>query len=140
MLPPSPSAISPLHRQIGAGPSNLGFSPTILDTVSSIREHGDTLFLRPLEEDGNSFRVNNQSPPHQSSSIRGPTIRPLDYSLLATSEAVHTELSQTVADLSQWLEVIDHGLTSILASPTEDAADDILEQYSNEYRPIQSDS
>lgn len=140
MLPPSPSALSPMHRHFTAGPSNLGPGPTVFDSIPSAREHSDSSFARASEEDGSSFRLNNQSPPYQANGIKGPVIRPLDYSLLGTSEAVHAELSQTVADLSQWLEVLDHGLTDILASPTGDPSDDILEQYTNESRSIQSES
>jgi hypothetical protein len=48
----------------------------------------------------------------------GPDIRPLDYSLLKSSEAVHAELSRTVADLIQWLGVIEDDLNGMLDSPS----------------------
>ena len=48
------------------------------------------------------------------SAAEGPDIRPLDYSLLKSSEAVHAQLSHTVADLIQWLSVIEHNLNGML--------------------------
>lgn len=135
MLPPSPSAVSPMHRQFTTGPSNLASSLI----SEGARETGDGLYSRSSEDSGTPFRPNSRSPPRQGTSngVRGPTIRPLDYSLLGTSESVHAELSQTVAELSQWLEVIDHGLTGILAPG--DVVEYILDQHTNEPVAIQSD-
>jgi hypothetical protein len=135
MLPPSPSAYSPMHRPFAAAPSHLG-----VDIASSNgHDQSDTSNSRSLEDAGNASRFNNRSPPYQSAGSKGPVIRPLDYSLLTTSEAVHSELSQTVADLAQWLEVIDQGLTSVL-NPSLDAADDLVDQYANESPALQSES
>jgi len=136
MLPPSPSAHSPMHRPFTATPSHLS-GDTV---VSNGHDQSDPLHARSLEDSGNNARLNDRSPPyHSSTGTKGPVIRPLDYSLLTTSEAVHSELSQTVADLAQWLEVIDHGLTNML-SPPLDATDDLVDQYTTESVSIQSES
>lgn len=139
MLPPSPSAYSPMHRPFAAAPSNLG--QTAADSNSSNgHDQIETPNSRSFEEAGNGPRVNNKSPPHHSSNGSiGPTIRPLDYSLLTTSEAVHSELAQTVADLAQWLDVIENGLSNVL-DPSTDAADDFVDQYTNESPAVQSES
>jgi hypothetical protein len=46
---------------------------------------------------------------------------------------VHSELSQTVADLAQWLEVINVGLADILSPRnTFETTDDVVDSYSTE--------
>jgi hypothetical protein len=45
----------------------------------------------------------------------GPTVKPLDYAALCTSEDVHADLERTVQDLGQWLNVLDVGLGSLLS-------------------------
>lgn len=61
-----------------------------------------------------SSRSHSHSRNPSAASPEGPDIRPLDYSLLTSSEAVHAQLSHTVADLIQWLSVIEHNLNGML--------------------------
>jgi protein-serine/threonine kinase len=137
MLPPSPSAISPAHRQFVAAPSNLGLgigpgdSTTSLGTFST-NGHLETPLSRSFDETPNGTRSFNQSPP-LTGALTGPSVRPLDYSLLGSADAVHSELSQTVADLAQWLEVINVGLADILSPRnTFETTDDVVDSYSTE--------
>lgn len=134
MLPPSPSAISPMHRQFVGTPG-----PASDHSFNHSHENADTSNSR-FGDDGLS-RNTSQSPPDMSTGgIRGPIIRPLNYSLLGSSEAVHAELAQTVGDLAQWLEVIDQGLTNILnPPPAVDLSDDFVEQYAYEGAAIQTE-
>lgn len=128
-----------MHRPFAAAPSHLGQS--VPDTSSSSGQGQiETPNSRSFEDSGTAFRFNNQSPPyHPSNGSKGPVIRPLDYSLLTSPDAVHSELAQTVADLAQWLEVIDHGLSNVL-DPSPDAADDFVDHYANESPALQSES
>ncbi|KAG8768662.1 hypothetical protein FRC15_005040, partial [Serendipita sp. 397] len=127
MLPPSPSAISPMHRQFPIGPSNLGSGADISNT----NDTSEASIPRSLDESGITPRADRQSPPIASlNGMIGPTIRPLDYTLLGTSEGVHAELNQTVGDLSQWLEVIENGLNDILNAP---GGTSLLDDYSDSH-------
>ena len=137
MLPPSPSAYSPMHRPFAAAPSNLGHTD---NGSSNGHDQSETPQSRAFEDTSNISRFNNQSPPyHGPNGSKGPVIRPLDYSLLTSSDAVHSELAQTVADLAQWLEVIDHGLSNVL-DPSPDIADDFVDHYANDSPALQSES
>lgn len=137
MLPPSPSAISPAHRQFVPAPSNLGPGVGPGDSTTSLNSlgtngHIETPLSRSFDEAINGIHNLNQSPP-LTGSLTGPKVRPLDYSLLGSRDAVHIELSQTVADLAQWLEVIDSGLTNILSPrSTFETTDDVVDSYSTE--------
>jgi hypothetical protein len=125
-----------MHRPFAPAPSHLG----VETSSSNGHDQSDASNSHSLEDAGNASHFNNRSPPYQSSAgSKGPVIRPLDYSLLTTSEAVHSELSQTVADLAQWLEVIDQGLTNVL-NPPIDEADDFVDQYANDSSALQSES
>lgn len=140
MLPPSPSAISP-HRNFVPAPSNLGPNGATGELSSSLSANGhlETPLLRSFDEGVNGTRSFSQSPP-LTNGFTGPMVRPLDYSRLGTSDAVHSELSQTVADLAQWLEVIDIGLTNILSPRNFETTDDVVDQYSTESPIYQSES
>jgi len=51
----------------------------------------------------------------------GPAIRPLDFgALMLSHEGTHTELARTVTDLTQWLSVVEVGLSGMLNTPGED--------------------
>ena len=51
----------------------------------------------------------------------GPAMRPLDLSVLMRShERTHAELTRTVEDLSQWLSVVEVGLSGMLDTTSED--------------------
>lgn len=130
MLPPSPSAISPSHRLYTPSPSNLS-SSTISDA--------NTVVGAGEGKSGDDTSRGQDFTPFQSPGFAGPMIRPLDYTLLASSEAVHGELARTVADLSQWLEVIDYGLSNVL-DPPSDVSEDSRDQNSYETSGIRSES
>lgn len=56
---------------------------------------------------------------------QGPIIQPLDMaSLMLSHEATHSQLAKTVDDLTQWLSVVEVGLTQIL----DKAHQDIIEE------------
>lgn len=50
----------------------------------------------------------------------GPSIRPLDYGRLQTTEGVQAELDKTIQELAQWLGIVERGLGQILDSPEGD--------------------
>ena len=54
----------------------------------------------------------------------GPPIRPLDYSLMMSSD-LHIELTRTVDDLGQWLGLVESGLARLLQAVASDPDDDI---------------
>lgn len=115
LLPPSPSAMSPSHRHFTPLPSNLsnsitadGPAPTSLGGVDI-----------PISSSEPSSRSHSHSRNPSAASPEGPDIRPLDYSLLKSSEAVHAELSHTVSDLIQWLSAIEHKLNGMLDPSSE---------------------
>jgi len=115
LLPPSPSAMSPSHRHFTPLPSNLsnsitadGPSPTSMGGVDMPISSSYVYSSEP------SSRSHSHSRNPSAAFTEGPDIRPLDYSLLKSSEAVHAELSHTVADLVQWLGVIEHNLNGML--------------------------
>lgn len=125
LLPPSPSAMSPNHRHFMPLSSNLSNS-IMADGPPPTNVGGVDMPISSLY--GYSSEPSSRSQSHSrnpSASPEGPDIRPLDYSLLKSSEAVHAELSHTVADLIQWLSVIEHNLNGML-DPSSDPSKDPL--------------
>jgi hypothetical protein len=115
LLPPSPSAMSPNHRQFMPLPSNLLNSITadgpLPTSVGGAEMPISSSYVYSSEP---SSRSHSHSRNTSAASPEGPDIRPLDYSLLKSSEAVHAELSHTVTDLIQWLSAIEHKLNGML--------------------------
>lgn len=115
LLPPSPSAMSPSHRHFTPLPSNLSNSITAdgppPTSVGGVDMPISSAYVYSSEP---SSRSHSHSRNPSAASPEGPDIRPLDYSLLTSSEAVHAQLSHTVADLIQWLSVIEHKLNGML--------------------------
>jgi hypothetical protein len=143
MLPPSPSAVSPLYRQLMNGSNGAGNVPNGTDISSppiNGYESGEITRSRIVDEPSSFAKVREQSPPQAyfNDRIRGPAVRPLDYGSLGTPDAVHAGLAQTVSDLSQWLEVIEHEMTGILNRPLLDSTSDVLDSYSDS-TPIQAE-
>ncbi|KAF8637070.1 hypothetical protein AX17_003089 [Amanita inopinata Kibby_2008] len=68
---------------------------------------------------GISSGQHSSSVSHHTSASRdqvagfGPFIKPLDYSVLHTTSTTHVELAKALDDLSQWLSVVELGLTDI---------------------------
>jgi protein-serine/threonine kinase len=61
--------------------------------------------------------------------LTGPTVRLLDFGGLVDShEATHLELARTVEDLTQWLSVVEIGLSSILDKAAEHTIEEEQEQ------------
>ena len=121
LLPPSPSAMSP-HRQFTPLPSNLSNSimadgPSPTNAVGADMAFSSSHF----HSSEPSSRSHSHSRNASAAFPEVPDIRPLDYSLLKSSEAVHAELSHTVADLIQWLGVIEHNLNGMLDPSTASA-------------------
>ena len=115
LLPPSPSAMSPSHRHFTPLPSNLSNSITA-DGPPPTNVAGADMSISSsyVHSSESSSRSHSHSRNPSAALSEGPDIRPLDYSLLKSSEAVHAELSRTVADLMQWLGVIEHNLNGML--------------------------
>lgn len=115
LLPPSPSAMSPNHRHFTPLPSNLSNSITAdgppTTSVGGVDMPISSAYVYSSEP---SSRSHSHSRNASGASPEGPDIRPLDYSLLKSSEAVHAQLSHTVSDLIQWLSVIEHKLNGML--------------------------
>ncbi|OCH88887.1 Pkinase-domain-containing protein [Obba rivulosa] len=67
------------------------------------------------------------SPPHHS--LLGPSIRPLDFgSIMLSHDATHGELARTVDELSQWLSIVENGLTQLLDADNRDTIAEEREQ------------
>ena len=114
LLPPSPSAMSPSHRHFTPLPSNLSSSITADGPPLANAAGVDVLIPSSYVHSSESSSRSHSHSRNPSAALEGPDIRPLDYSLLKSSEAVHAELSRTVADLVQWLGVIEHNLNGML--------------------------
>lgn len=111
----------------------------------------------PPDSSTSSNRMRSQSH-HPSSSLTssssitdiGPAVRPLDYTTLITTESTQAELARTIDDLSQWLSVVEIGLSSMLdmtyantieeeqeeGIPTDDEFDEIPTDESMEAEPV----
>ena len=115
LLPPSPSAMSPSHRHFTPLPSNLSNSITAEGPPPTNVVGADMPIPSSyVYSSESSSRSHSHSRNASGASAEGPDIRPLDYSLLKSSEAVHAELSRTVGDLMKWLGVIEHNLNGML--------------------------
>ncbi|KAL6305032.1 hypothetical protein BKA93DRAFT_825363 [Sparassis latifolia] len=59
----------------------------------------------------------------------GPPIRPLDFAkLMHSHDATHMQLARTVEDLSQWLSLVEIGLTQMLDKADRDTIEEEQEQ------------
>ncbi|KAJ7045412.1 Pkinase-domain-containing protein [Mycena alexandri] len=102
LLPPSPSAV--------------GYSPRTFIPTSSPPPFESRHVTEPPHHAAYSRSHRQSSSLASISSISsvGPTIRPLDYAALITSESTHNELARTIDDLSQWLSIVENGLGNML--------------------------
>ncbi|TDL17282.1 Pkinase-domain-containing protein [Rickenella mellea] len=141
LLPPSPSVASPNARAFPPGPSSLSTSVvpgekklhSPLDKPGTLSSSRSNDALQPSPENHAVLAIDSSGPsgpsspynpaevspsmqhPPSSSSLLGPTVRPLDFgSLMMTHDGTHNELSRTVDELVQWLKVVDLGLSGIL--------------------------
>ena len=64
-----------------------------------------------------------------SNSLRGPTVRPLDFvALMSSHDETHAELARIVDDLASWLSVTEQGLTRMLENASEDRIEEEQEE------------
>lgn len=132
LLPPSPSAANYNSRVFAPSPSALSSSIILSDksalgssanaSISSVglsRNHSP-----PLSNPSHSYFHNTNSSSFNSSgfsNLIGPSIRPLDFGALMTShDGTHAELAKTVEDLTQWLSIVEVGLSTMLDFTDED--------------------
>ena len=54
----------------------------------------------------------------------GPSVAPLDYIELISNNSASSELARTLDDLSQWLSVIELGLTGVLDNTFSDVIEE----------------
>ncbi|KAG8928333.1 hypothetical protein FRC02_007057 [Tulasnella sp. 418] len=115
LLPPSPS--TPLthsisHRTLAQNPTSMdtstnnGVTPSSSDRL--LVGQAATTTMHPTVTTIHSSNLSHSGP------IYGPSIRPLDYSALLTSDDVHAELARSVEELSTWLNVVENGLNTVL--------------------------
>lgn len=126
LLPPSPSSIS-------YGSRNFLPSPSQLSSVTSVPPDSTRQYsaFRDAASSATSFSLGlprSSSPPDLrrtvteplpsstpiTSTLTGPQIRPLDYLSLITHESTHAELARTIEDLTQWLSLVEVGLSGML--------------------------
>ncbi|KAJ7502722.1 Pkinase-domain-containing protein [Mycena galericulata] len=120
LLPPSPSAVGYSPRTFIPSASQLGTS-TVPATPESSVQHSPPPFEQRNPVDiphptsySRSHRQSLSFTSISSFTSVGPTIRPLDYTALITSESTHLELARTIDDLSQWLSIVETGLGNML--------------------------
>lgn len=137
LLPPSPSVVNYNSRVFAPSPSALN-SSVIAGEGSALRSlassaNASTISLSqshtnsppPSDPSSHSYSYgnNNSSSFNSSTSVGsfGPPIRPLDFgALMLSHEGTHTELAQTVEDLTQWLSVVEVGLSRMLETAGKD--------------------
>ncbi|KAH7099270.1 kinase-like domain-containing protein [Auriculariales sp. MPI-PUGE-AT-0066] len=131
LLPPSPSLHSPMSRYFGGQspltPSAPSSSPSLHGEHPQHGPHsggplsgGPSSPLPTSAVADNTPTLPKASPATSSSLLQGiptpPSIRPLAMAELVRSPAeTHAELARTVAELGQWLRVMDTGLGTLLA-------------------------
>ncbi|KAG6844346.1 hypothetical protein H0H87_007622 [Tephrocybe sp. NHM501043] len=142
LLPPSPSASAYTARSFFASPSSLSSSvtnnPEYSRQHSAFREAAEatssfSLGLQPppilrrtatepsflpvsTPSNRGNLHSRNISLNNGPTSIphHGPPIRPLDYNRLITADDTYSELARTIDDLTQWLTVVEVGLSGML--------------------------
>jgi len=132
-LPPSPSAVNYSPRAFTPSPSTLNaVAPTEVSNVRNVPTpaNASTTSLGlahtnspPLSDPPQPYSYDTPSSLNfgASNGSLGPAIRPLDFgALMLSREGTHTELARTVADLSQWLSVVEVGLSGMLDTAGED--------------------
>jgi len=61
-------------------------------------------------------------------------LRPLDFaSLLSSHEGTHAELARTVEELSIWLQLVEHGLSTALTSGEDPTIHELEESIVDDY-------
>ncbi|CAK5281475.1 unnamed protein product [Mycena citricolor] len=129
LLPPSPSAMTYSPRIFAPGSSQLASS----STVPSTPEHAvnrpvftglsNTPFSLGLPKSASPppmlseplhSRSHRPTTSFASISTLGPVIRPLDFAAVIDSENTHAELGRAIEDLSQWLAIVETGLSTML--------------------------
>lgn len=131
LLPPSPSAVNYSSRVFAPPPSALSSSVTVNEGpgLKSLTNVSTSSLGLPRTHSPPSDSSYPQSNGVSSSAISnsaiasalGPAMRPLDFSALMRShEGTHVELARTVEDLSQWLSVVEVGLSGMLDITSED--------------------
>ncbi|KAG5643606.1 hypothetical protein DXG03_000614 [Asterophora parasitica] len=144
LLPPSPSAAVYSARNFMASPSSLSSSitnhsgqyPAFRDAASSsanafslgpppsqsqsppplrrIMTEPTFSAASPAERGGAHARKISVGTTSASPPMLGPPVRPLDYSKLITTDSTYSELARTIDDLTQWLTVVEVGLSGML--------------------------
>jgi protein-serine/threonine kinase len=132
LLPPSPSAANYSSRAFAPSLSTLSSSvpsteaSAVRNIAASASASTTSLGLPhanspPLSDPSYSYSNNtsfNSGAPNVS--FR-PAIRPLDFgALMLSHEGTHAELARTVADLTQWLSVVEVGLSGMLDTAADE--------------------
>jgi protein-serine/threonine kinase len=148
LLPPSPSAANYSSRVFAPSLSTLSSSvpsteaSAVRNIAASASVSTTSLGLPhanspPLSDPSYSYSNNtssfNSGAPNGSF---GPAIRPLDFgALMLSHEGTHAELARTVADLTQWLSVVEVGLSGMLdTAADEDTIAEEQEDHATEVR------
>jgi len=137
LLPPSPSAAVYHARNFLPSPSSLSsavtsnsatFRDPAFATTSSFslglprpqsppplrRFATEPPFSGSMSERMNAHARKTSLGSTATSTLLGPPIRPLDYSMLITGENTYSELARTIDDLTHWLTVVEVGLSGML--------------------------
>lgn len=126
MVPPSDTVNGSASLFHDPGPSPSSIATTLLPLPPPAPPFAQSQSQPPLSPtpttDSNSFIVHNEvkpAPPRRLPSLDDLPplpLRPLDYNLLlSSSEGLHSQLANTVEELSQWLGAIEYGLGGVLA-------------------------
>ncbi|KAK2467758.1 hypothetical protein APHAL10511_000053 [Amanita phalloides] len=126
LLPPSPSTSTlPFRSQIN---DHNFFAPSLRRYKNSVELHRSNIPHKKQVSEFSTVGQMNSGITHYFSASRdqvhGPSVVPLNYVDLITNNSVSSELARTLDDLSQWLSVIELGLTSALDSTFSDVIEE----------------
>ncbi|KAF8622349.1 hypothetical protein AX15_007081 [Amanita polypyramis BW_CC] len=124
LLPPSPSTSTTPYRSLtnnhGSNhvPSRRQGNPVELHRSNVIHKKQTSELLT-----GAPSNIHYSALRGQITSL-GPSIAPLDYTELIANDSTSSELARMLGDLSQWLSVIEMGLTGALDNTLSDAIEE----------------
>ncbi|KAG6820991.1 hypothetical protein H0H93_008620 [Arthromyces matolae] len=146
LLPPSPSASAYSSRTIIPLSTSLSSSLTHRDLTDLTRRQlpGPVLDFSPAPSDVPPLLRRTVTEPLPMSSLSegaharnlslgseispvssyGPSLQPLDYRKLMTVDNTYVELARTIEDLTQWLSVVEAGMSGILELVSTDTIEE----------------
>ncbi|KAI0074149.1 hypothetical protein K474DRAFT_86640 [Panus rudis PR-1116 ss-1] len=151
LLPPSPflshsrraSPPDPVHAHHPLMNPSASSSTSSLQSTSSLPSHafGDSV----PSPSRSHFRSRSYGVPSSqvipANPLNGPYIPPLDFNSLTQShDKTHIHLAKTVETLSQWLAILDHGLSQALEQTAHNVIQEEQEPDDQTTRTVAKDS